>query len=284
MSDAHTPKHFSTTALARAIGKDSKAVFILLAKSGWMFKVDGHWRLTEKGRFEGGEYINHPKFGEYIVWPEAIKNHAVLALLPEAPLSATSLAKVFHVPARLINLVLAERGWIKRFVRGWHLTEAGQAMGGQQQENETTGIPYVTWPESLVEHAVLKQALYGLRPAEKGQVARVLDGHLCAVPSHGIIDNWLYVAGQVHAVQYPLHVFTESGETELIVDFYLPDIRAAIMYWPTNADAGQLALQLTTRELLTRSHTDYIELEEMELETIDDVLSRELLKRNIAIY
>src|SRR5690554_7736957 len=72
MHDKQSHKHLSTTALARAIEKDSKELFILLANSGWIVKVDNHWQLTEKGRFEGGTYANHPKYGEYIVWPESL--------------------------------------------------------------------------------------------------------------------------------------------------------------------------------------------------------------------
>ncbi|RYZ82577.1 MAG: 4-alpha-glucanotransferase, partial [Moraxellaceae bacterium] len=82
-------KHISTTALARQLHKESKELFVLLAQGGWMVKVDNHWQLTEKGKFEGGIYINHPKYGEYIAWPESVQDHPLLRLLPEAPLSAT---------------------------------------------------------------------------------------------------------------------------------------------------------------------------------------------------
>lgn len=277
-------KHLSTTALARAIGKDSKELFILLANSGWMIKADGHWRLTEKGRFEGGEYINHPKFGEYIVWPETVKSHAVLSLLPEAPLSATSLAKTFHVAARLINLVLCERGWIKRHVRGWHITPAGQALGGQQQESEA-GIPYVTWPETLLKHVGLKHALDGLCFNDKGQPAHMLDGHPYTNPACALVNNWLYVAGMSHAINYALDVITDDGvQHHLQVDFYLPAIATVIMVWPANSNSGKLAKQLETRELLEKSHWSYIEIEEQDLARLDDILSRELLKRNLAVY
>ncbi len=53
-------KHLSTTALAKSLNKESKELFILLAQGGWISKIDGHWQLTEKGKFEGGIYINHP--------------------------------------------------------------------------------------------------------------------------------------------------------------------------------------------------------------------------------
>jgi hypothetical protein len=104
-------KHISTSALARLLQKDGKELFILLAKGGWMIKVDNHWQLTEKGKFEGGVYIHHPKFGDYIAWPESVQDHPLLKLLPEAPLSVTQVAAAVGLPARLLNLLLAERPW-----------------------------------------------------------------------------------------------------------------------------------------------------------------------------
>src|SRR5690606_3485277 len=105
-------KHLSTTALARLLGKESKELFVLLTSGGWIVKVDNHWQLTEKGKFEGGIYVNHPKYGEYIAWPESVSTHPLFMLLPEAPLTATNLGNKLNLPARLVNLVLAERGWI----------------------------------------------------------------------------------------------------------------------------------------------------------------------------
>src|SRR5690606_42062796 len=84
-------RHLSTTALARRMGKESKELFVLLTSGGWIVKVDDHWRLTEKGKFEGGIYVNHPRYGEYITWPEAIHQHPLFALLPEAPLTASNI-------------------------------------------------------------------------------------------------------------------------------------------------------------------------------------------------
>jgi hypothetical protein len=127
-------RHISTTALARLIGKESKELFILLTTGGWIVKVDNHWQLTEKGKFEGGIYVNHPKYGEYIAWPESIQHHPLLKLLPEAPLSASNLAHKWEIPARLVNLLLAEKGLIKKHIRGWLLTPKGKAMGGAQHE------------------------------------------------------------------------------------------------------------------------------------------------------
>lgn len=272
----HPQKHLSTTALARAIGKDSKELFILLAKSHWIVKVDSHWQLTEKGRFEGGTYVNHPKYGEYIAWPESLKSHPVLTLLPEAPLNARTIGQKWQLPARLVNLALAERGWIKKAIHGWRLTPLGRALGGQQHESDSTAIPYVTWPESLLDNPQLQQVLRALTD----EAAPCLDGHSHATPGRSLIDNWLYVAGLAHAVDYPLTV----GEATVTVDFYLPAINAAIVYWPSASPPGELAEHLTLQSQLRQSHWSLIEIEQAALDNLDELLSRELLKREYAVY
>lgn len=274
--DTHPQKHLSTTALAREIGKDSKELFILLAKSHWIVKVDGHWQLTEKGRFEGGTYVNHPKYGEYIAWPESVKTHPVLTLLPEAPLNARTIGHKWNLPARLINLALAERGWIKKAIHGWRLTSVGRSLGGQQHESENTAIPYVTWPESLLDNARLHRVLNALT----AKSALCLDGHQAHSAEHAFIDNWLYVAGVVHAVDYPLMVGAET----LKVDFYLPMLNTAIVFWPVASPPAELAAHLQLQTSLRQSHWPLIEIEAGDLDNLDEVLSRELLKREYAVY
>src|SRR5690625_228333 len=139
-----TPRHLSTTALARQMDKESKELFVLLANSGWIVKVDGRWQLTEKGKFEGGLYVNHPKFGDYIAWPEAIQGHPLLTLLAEAPLTATNLGHKFKLPARRVNLLLAERSWFSHAPRGRFVSPGGLALGGQPHGSGHTAVPFVS--------------------------------------------------------------------------------------------------------------------------------------------
>ncbi|WP_339616184.1 4-alpha-glucanotransferase [uncultured Gilvimarinus sp.] len=281
MQDKQAHKHLSTTALARAIGKDSKELFILLANSGWIVKVDGQWHLTEKGRFEGGTYANHPKYGEYIVWPESLRQHSVLRLLPDAPLSARNLSQKLNLPARLVNLLLAERGWIKRHVHGWHLTERGEALGGQQHVSDSTAIPFVTWPESLLENPQLKLAAQQL----SSSATTCTDGHPSGSAGRALIDNWLYVAGLTHAVDYTLVLPGSAGGTErLTVDFYLPQHQIAIVYWGKPAGPGELAEHLDAREKLKTAHFSIIEIEYDQLNNLDEMLARELMQHSIAVY
>lgn len=275
-------KHLSTTALAKLIGKESKELFILLANSGWIVKVDGHWQLTAKGRFEGGTYANHPRYGEYIVWPASISEHPLLRLLPEAPLSARALAQKTGLPARLLNRLLASLGWIKPYVHGWQLTDLGARIGGQQHESESTAIPYVTWPESLLENRFFQRAVAGLK--EGADYCQ--DGHKTRSSALNQIDNWLYTVGIVHAAQYPVEQLgiCRKNEETLEVDFYLPGANVALVFWPDTSSPGELAANLARRECLQHSELPVIELEHSQLSELDEVLTRELMKLGVAVY
>ncbi|MDO3385776.1 4-alpha-glucanotransferase [Gilvimarinus sp. SDUM040013] len=280
MTDNH-PKHLSTTALARTIGKESKELFVLLARSGWIVKVEGQWHLTAKGRFEGGTYASHPKYGEYIVWPETLSHHRVMGLLPDAPLTARNLAQKLGLSARLVNRLLATLGWLKPYVHGWQVTQRGLEVGGQQHESESTAIPFATWPESLLENLCLQQAVAALKPDAK----QCLDGHVCHVGGLAQIDNWLYSVGLVHAVGYSFTANGESGaENPVQVDFYLPGIDVAIVFWPQSPRPAELAANLSRREQLKHLHCSIIEIEQHQLEELDDVLTKAFMKIGVAVY
>jgi hypothetical protein len=239
-------KHISTTALARLLRKESKELFVLLAQGGWMLKVDNHWQLTEKGKFEGGIYINHPKYGEYIAWPESVQDHPLLTLLPEAPLSATHLGSKVDLPARLMNLLLAERGWIKKHIRGWLLTPRGKIMGGEQHTSEQSGIPFVTWPETLLENTVFISAIAQIAGEQFTQSPQALSGQVMNTQSAFIVENWLYLAGVHHACHYNL----QAGDEKIIVDFFLPDLQIAIDIWGAESNAVALAIILLNCDLI----------------------------------
>ena len=278
-------KHISTTALARQIGKESKELFILLTSGGWIVKVDNHWQLTEKGKFEGGIYVNHPKFGEYIAWPESIQHHPLLKLLPEAPLSATNLAHKWDIPARLVNLMLAEKGLIKRYVRGWQLADRGKMLGGQQHEAES-GIPFVTWPETLLDEPEIIDALMQLvGDAPSAAQPPALDGHPVNNAMQRRVDNWLYLTRTIHARDYRL----QWGLDFALADFYLPELALCVECW-----ADQLAQQqnrasvigeeLEKHQLYKKHRVAFIEFRDENIHQVDEILAREFLRRGVAIY
>lgn len=276
-------KHLSTTALAKSIGKESKELFVLLAQGGWINKVQGHWHLTEKGKFEGGIYLNHPKYGEYIAWPESVKQHPLLKLLPEAPLSATHLGQKWDLPARLVNLMLAERGLIKKYLHGWLLTEKGEEQGGQQHESEQSGIPYVTWPESLLQEPWVEGYLQQLHAKDISFPARSLDGHLVESAIQLRIDNWLYLATIPHAYSYPIEV---DGKI-VSADFYLPHQTLCIECWGDlfSKNTAQSIIDDLEKQKQYREHPiAFVELKDETMMQLDERLAKEIFKRGTAVY
>jgi len=277
-------KHLSTTALAKTLGKESKELFVLLAQGGWIIKVDGHWQLTEKGKFEGGIYLNHPKYGEYIAWPDSVKQHSLLKLLPEAPLSATQLGQKWDLPARLVNLILAERGLIKKYLHGWLLTDHGEHLGGQQHEAEQSGIPYVTWPESLLLEPWVDVYLTQLHARNVVMPARSLDGHLVESLIQLRIDNWLYLASISHAYHYKIEL---EGKL-LVADFYLPQQSVCIESWADAQTEKNMAQSIVDDLDKQKNYRDYpiafIEMGDESISQLDEKLARELLKRGVAVY
>ena len=277
-------RHISTTALARLINKESKELFILLTTGGWIVKVDNHWQLTEKGKFEGGIYVNHPKYGEYIAWPESIQQHPLLKLLPEAPLSATNLAHKWDIPARLVNLLLAEKGLIKKHVRGWLLSAKGKAIGGQQHEAES-GIPFVTWPETILDEPELIASLLQITGDESLHGQPTLDGHSVNNPMQRRIDNWLYLTRLIHARDYVFLWDLDSATA----DFYLPEIALCVECWADELDvetnrAAVISGELEKHQAYKKHKVAYIEFRDENIHQVDEILARELLRRGVAVY
>jgi hypothetical protein len=289
-------KHVSTTALARMLHKESKELFILLAQGGWMVKVDNHWQLTEKGKFEGGIYINHPKYGEYIAWPEAIQDHPLLKLLPIAPLSATHLGAKLNLPSRFMNLCLAERGWIKKNVRGWLLTSRGKALGGEQHVSEQSGIPFVTWPETLLENSQLLALVAQVTGAAFTESSMSLSGRTMGSSLHLVIENWLYLAGVHHACGYELGFAQDFVK----VDFFIPEFQIAVDLWSGEENAAALSRHLEKQTFYTKNNYEFIELHaetflkesvgahenvsQITVGAIDEFLAKQLLVLGLAVY
>ena len=273
-------KHISTTALARQLRKESKELFILLAQGGWIVTVDNHWQLTEKGKFEGGIYINHPKYGEYIAWPESVQDHPLLRLLPEAPLSATHLGNKVDLPARLINLLLAERGWIKKHIRGWLLSSRGKAIGGEQHTSEQSGIPFVTWPQTLLDNPQFLTGVAQLKGDAFSKSHKTLSGYMADNQTSFILENWLYVAGVNHASHYLLSAANES----VVADFFLPELQVAIDIWSADDNAAALSEKLIKQEFYKKYNYDFIEVREETIKQVDDFLAKQLFQFGLAVY
>jgi diguanylate cyclase (GGDEF)-like protein len=117
----------------------------------------------DKGKEKGGGYKESKQYGKYIVWPENLD-----VKLPSANpakenigklITATAIGKYFELSANKINFILSEIGWLEKSLKGWIVTVQGKKQGGIQAEDQRTGIPYVRWPESILESNSLLETI-----------------------------------------------------------------------------------------------------------------------------
>ena len=291
-------KNMSTSALARHLGLPSLELFNLLRELGWIKRGAGGWLLTGKGEFEGGSYVQSERYGRYIVWPEAVLEHARLQnASAEVVISASSIGRACHVSGRYINHVLHELGWISPGVKGWRITDAGRTLGGVEIENEETSIPFVKWPPEIISNQRLQAALvnsYGaigsadapgqlpegdLFAEQRLQPCHGIDGHAFDQHEMAAICNWLYFAGLTHACGRQL-----PGETSLCADFYLPGGNVYIEYWGEQGSSTLLSEKFDKKAVLEQQGMVLLEITDKDIEHLDEILARELLRHGIPVY
>ncbi|WP_372809528.1 hypothetical protein [Litorivivens sp.] len=277
----------STTALAKALEVPVQQLFGTLKDYDWIRKVADGWALTPKGEFEGGEYRNSKRYGRYIVWPVSLEEHPMLrALEDNKMLSGAALGQPHGLSGRAVNRVLAELGWQRRDAHGWMLLPSGKQQGGVQLENRQSDMLYVLWPETVTDNSVLKRRLQEVACAgsrdmendlfagEKGVVS--IDGHTHERSELQKICQWLYLAGVLHATRRTLPV-----EENLVADFFLPGQQVYIDFWATDASPTSLKAQMRRAEIYKKLGLNSIELHPEDIEQLDDVMPRQLLKYGV---
>ncbi|EAU56050.1 hypothetical protein [Mariprofundus ferrooxydans] len=299
-------KLISTSALAKELGATTRELFAILVANGWIVENGGERKLTDAGKQLGGDYKSDKRFGTYIVWPSEIKSKISIGSNVASPkqasniLTATSLGKTFDVSNQKINLIFSELGWIKKGLKGWELTKQGEKVGGIQLENNRSGVPYVSWPESIVTNKTLLDSIKQTQGQEsEGSTTelqekssnvsgfrdkfeakfRSTDGHYVRSKAEMLIDNWLYMAEIVHAYERKLPV-----EEEVYCDFYLPGGKVYIEYWGYENDSKYLHRKKTKIEIYEKYDFKLIQLNDADVINLDDVLPRLLLKHGIQSY
>ena len=265
----------STSMLAKTLGKSSRQMFAELEALGWIRREQDQWQLTAKGEFEQGSYRDSDRYGRYIVWPESVVAHRALVNAEDNYTGAKGLGLKTGLTAVRINQLLAELGWIKPRLKGWQLTPGGQAQGGIQKEDAHTAIPYVSWPKNLPENTVFKRSLtqfsqHQATPQDYHGCC-AMDGHLLRSVAEVKIDNWLYLAGIVHACDKALPV-SESARA----DFYLPQAGLYIEFWGSENDPSYLATKMHKKALYEANNLDVLELQEDDLNDLDELLPLQL--------
>ncbi|MGK0440673.1 MAG: hypothetical protein ACJA0N_000468 [Pseudohongiellaceae bacterium] len=281
----------STSALAKTLSMSSQQLFGTLSDYGWIKRVGDVWELTNKGEFEGGEYVHSKKYGRYIVWPHKTTEHPLIAALEDnRTISAKALGDKHQLSAREVNRCLAELGWIKHGSQGWELTAIGEQKGGVQFENEQSGTFYVLWPDTAQQDKHLAQQL-----AYFGEVSHVatppsddlfahtdyqaVDGHSHTSKAQLKICHWLYLAGFTHATKRRL-----PCDEEHYADFYLPSQQLYIDYWGEVSDAHSISERMQRKSQYQALGLAVIELEQKDLEHLDDALTKALRKHSVRVY
>ena len=287
-------KMLSTSSLAKKHSISTKELFGYFAKNGFIEKRDDSWLLSDKGKAIGGEYRESKQYGKYIVWPENIQ----LDLgVNEKFLSATAIGKHFSLSANKMNFILSEIGWIEKGLKGWKVTSQGEKQGGVQAEDPRSGIPFVRWPEKILESKTLLETISQVKgtqentqdkenPSQKVDFRekfeakhRSADGHFVRSKAEMLIDNWLYMAEIVHAYERKLPI-----EEDVYSDFYIPTGKVYIEYWGYENDEKYLARKKKKIEIYKKYGFNLIELNDKDVQNLDDVLPRMLLKYGVQAY
>jgi hypothetical protein len=282
----------STTALARKLNIPAQQLFATLRDYGWIERAGESWILTAKGEFEGGNYQQSRRYGRYIVWPERLDHHPLLAAIESnLRINAASMRRYYpRLHARQINRALAELGLQRHSILGWELTERGKALGGLQEESDNSGAFYVTWPHEIVDDPVIhreltrqsdqSQYLVSSTDSEPDLFANTsgsppclgVDGHTLGSALEVKVCNWLYLAQLAHAYQRAL-----PTEELVQADFYVPEGNVYIDCWDADIPAQALSGKLHKRELYRTLKLRHIEINAADADRLDEVLGRGLL-------
>ncbi len=268
-------KTYSRSALADALDLSLKEVTEVMLNAGWIIQHDDTWQLTAKGEFEGGYVKESKKYGNYLVWPEAVLSHPVFNIERDDTLSASDIGKAVGLPPRLVNLLLQHCHWLKRVHKGWQLTEEGLAIGGVQHENEKTGVPWASWPKSLLAEDYFQQACVNLTNEEARDFLTSINGIAVSRPQTAAFLSWCYLSGVVVAQSV-----SSSKRPNLYFDFFLPRVGLYIDVWDSGLAPQELAARLERPKLCETLNIDYLNLEAANISEVEQVLPRELLKRD----
>tara|TARA_B100001093_G_scaffold163759_1_gene156125 strand:- start:966 stop:1859 length:894 start_codon:yes stop_codon:yes gene_type:complete len=296
-------KKISTTTLAKQLGLNTREAFQVLMDKKYVEREGQNWILTKDGQDNGGEFRESVKYGRYIVWPSEWGTNENFNKNAKDQtdyfLTSTAIGKHFELSPNKINFILSELGWVKKGeLKGWVLTQQGKKMGGVQAEVKQTGVPFVRWHQSIAQVAPLVDTIAQVkgtaskeRKLEKGTSEekgfrekfeaklRTTDGHFVRSKAEMLIDNWLYMAEIVHAYERKLPI-----EEDVYCDFYIPTGKVYIEYWGYENDQKYLARKKTKQEIYQKYGFNLIEVEDKDVQNLDDILPRFLLKFGVQAY
>jgi hypothetical protein len=186
---------------------------------------------------------------------------------------------------------------IEKDVRGWIITNLGTRAGGQQREHAESGKSYVAWDKKILNNKFLKESLAENHTITGSTIEQdnedlsfrkkfpadfmTLDGHWVRSGSEARIDDYLYTNQIIHAYERKVPV----EDDELYCDFYIPaGKKIYIEFWGIEGDEQYDKRKKMKLEIYKKNQLNLIELTRKDLEHLDDVLSRKLLKYEIKGY
>ncbi len=290
-------KTVSTSALSKILNVPSKELFNRLQSAGFLTRNNDQWELTEQGKQAGGTYKTHPTHGTYATWPETFQIPETVQI-PETQksITATTIGQTLKMKPARVNHILMEIGWIESSTKGWKLTPSGKKVGGTQQKDFRSGIPYVNWNPSILEHPAFKnsfsktdnsfettqQEILDFRKKYPAKY-RTQDGHYVRSKAEMSIDDYLYYAGIIHAYEKKL-----PEKEDLYSDFYLPSQKGStaiyIEFWGLENEPKYAARKKVKQEIYKKYDFNLIELTDKEIMNLDDYLPRLLLPFNLKCY
>lgn len=294
-----TEAYLSTSALSKKENISSKELFNLLEKAQWIQKSNDSWELTDLGISQGGRYQESKRFGQYIVWPENLSSLTAQSQETKSPqdsqLTSKTIGQHFQISANKTNQILSELGWIKKALKGWQATAQGLKLKAIQSEDYRSGIPYVRWPQTILDNKSLKETIEQLKGNNKEPSSleetkkefrdkfkathRTTDGHMVRSKAEMLIDNWLYMAEIVHAYERKLPI-----EEDVYSDFYIPAGKVYIEYWGLEEQPKYLERKQKKIEIYKKYGFNLIELKDHEVQNLDDHLPKLLLKFGVQAY
>tara|TARA_R110000751_G_scaffold73956_1_gene149685 strand:- start:32811 stop:33656 length:846 start_codon:yes stop_codon:yes gene_type:complete len=280
-------------------------LFAKLQEVNYIVRESEKWTLTAKGKLAGGRIKTSIKLGDYIEWPESFD---VVQLpvhqSPDIPIelvSSTKIGKQFDISANKLNHLFSELGWIDKSLKGWVVTVQGLKQGALQSEDSRSGVPYVRWPETIIQSKLLLSSIKDITGSSIPVTAtcidtsslspqidvkdptdtkhRATDGHFVRSKAEMMIDNWLYMAEIVHAYERKLPI-----EEKVYCDFYLPTCKVYIEFWDDNSDPKYLAHKEKKLAVYQKYAFKLIQLEKTDVQNLDDILPRLLLKFGVQAY
>lgn len=291
-------KKLTASKIAQQMKVPVKEIFQTLLENCYVERKDNTWILTPEGVKAGGETIQSKQHGSFIVWPPDIfeekEEDGTTADGNTKLLTSTQVGKHFGLSPTRINRLLNEIGWIDKGVKGWKLTDQGKKEGGHQRQHHRSGVPYVVWPQEILQHNALKQRV----AEDKGdteQVAseekpksfrerfpathRTADGHLVRSRAEMLIDNWLYMNEVVHAYERKLPV-----EEDVYSDFYIPTGKVYVEFWGMENEPKYVERKKQKIAIYEKYNMKLIQLRDKDITNLDDVMPRELLRFDIQTF